>query len=163
MRRAVYAGMYDPLTNGHLWMIDQGSQLFDELIVGVGINPAKTPTFTIGERVEILDHVCASYQNVRVLPFENQYLVNFAESVDAGFILRGIRSAPDYEYERVWRYLNGDFHSDIQTVFLLPPRELVEVSSSMIKGLVGPQGWEEVLPKFVPGIVCQKMLKRFGR
>ena len=93
--------------------------------------------------------------------FENQFLVNYAESVQAAYILRGIRSESDYEYERAMRNINGDLNPNIVTIFLMPPREIAEISSSLVEGLVGPDGWEKIVEKYVPKPVYEKFLDKF--
>lgn len=158
MRKAVYAGSFDPLTNGHLWMIEEGARLFDEFIVAIGINPDKKYTFSLDDRVDMLKRSTRTFPNVKVDSFENEFLVNYANSVDARYMLRGIRTEGDYEYERGIRYINGDLNPKIVTSFLIPPRELVEVSSSFVKGLVGPNGWEEIVEGYVPRNVYNQFL-----
>lgn len=157
-RRAVYAGSFDPPTNGHLWMIAEAGRLFDELIVAIGVNPDKKSSYTLSERRAMLEHITAGLANVRTATFENEFLVNYANSVDAGFIVRGIRSSADYEYERAVRHINADLQPDIQTVFLMPPREIAEISSTMVKGLIGPAGWRDIVARYVPAAVLEKML-----
>lgn len=163
MRRAVYAGSFDPITNGHLWMVEHGSQLFDELIVAIGVNPDKSCLFSLDERLAMLREAAHGFPNVVVASFENLFLVHYARHVGAGFILRGIRNEDDYTYERGMRYVNAELAQGILTVFLIPPREYAEISSSFVKGLVGPQGWEQVVPAYVPAAVSQKLLERHQR
>ena len=160
MRRAVYAGSFDPITLGHLWMIEQGRALFDELVVAIGINPDKRYLFSLEDRLAMLREVTAGFANVKIASYENLFLVHYAEHVGAGFILRGIRNEQDYSYERGMRYVNAELDARVRTVFLIPPRELVEVSSSFVKGLVGPAGWEEVLKKYVPPAVYRRFIER---
>ena len=159
-RLAVYAGSFDPLTIGHLWMIEQGVSLFDRLVVAIGINPEKRYTFTLEDRLEMLRKSLKQFGNLSVTSFSNSYLIDYAQSVGATHILRGIRSESDYEYERTMRNINGDLDSAICTVFLMPPRDIAEVSSSMVKGLVGPKGWQKVVRKYVPEPVYRQFLKR---
>lgn len=160
MRRAVYAGSFDPITLGHLWMIEQGRALFDELVVAIGINPDKRYLFSLEDRLAMLHEVTAGFANVKIASYENLFLVHYAEQVGAAFILRGIRNEQDYGYERGMRYVNAELDARVRTVFLIPPRELVEVSSSFVKGLVGPSGWEEILKKYVPPAVHGRFLER---
>jgi len=161
---AVYAGTFDPLTNGHLWMIEQGVKLFDQLVVAIGINPEKKCLFTVEERLEILRESVGHYPNLRIDSFTNQFLITYAKSIGAKFILRGIRSGDDYEYERAMRHINADLNPDITVVFLMPSREIAEVSSSMVKGLIGPEGWERVVRDYVPTPVFEKLKElRNGR
>ena len=156
-RLGVYAGSFDPPTCGHLWMIEQGAALFDKLIVAVGINPEKKYLFSTEDRLEMLSQCTTHLPNVEVHSFTNQFLINFAESRRARFVLRGIRNESDYEQERVMRNVNGDLDPKITTVFLMPPRPIAEVSSSLVKGLVGPIGWEAVVQGYVTAGVLQKL------
>jgi pantetheine-phosphate adenylyltransferase len=158
MRRAVYAGSFDPITLGHLWMIEQGTALFDELVVAIGINPDKRYMFPLEQRLEMLHEVCDTFSNVKIATFENLFLVHYARQIDAGFILRGIRNEQDYAYERSMRYVNGELDDEVRTIFLIPPRPLVEISSSFVKGLVGPAGWESILQRYVPKPVFKHFL-----
>lgn len=158
LKRAVYAGSFDPVTNGHLWMIHESVELFDELVVAIGMNPDKYCSFSAEDRAEMLRETTMQYSNLRVEIFGNQFLVNYAQEIGANYIVRGIRTASDYEYERAMRYVNSDLYPDITTVFLLPPREYAEVSSTMVKGLVGPKGWEEVIHQYVPDAVYKRLL-----
>jgi pantetheine-phosphate adenylyltransferase len=158
-RLGVYAGSFDPLTVGHLWMIEQGVGMFDHLIVGIGINPEKKYTFSLEERLSMLRDSLKRYSSVSVTSFSNQYLIEYARSVKATHILRGIRSESDYEYERTMRNINGDLDPAICSVFLMPPRDIAEVSSSMVKGLIGPKGWQKVVRKYVPEPVYRRFAK----
>ncbi len=158
-RVGVYAGSFDPLTVGHLWMIEQGVRLFDRLVVAIGINPDKNYTFTLEERLAMLRESTRQFRNLSVASFCNRYLIEYAQSIGATHILRGIRSESDYEYERTMRNINGDFDAGICTVFLMPPRGIAEVSSSMVKGLVGPVGWKQVVRQYVPAPVYKRLLK----
>src|SRR4051794_14823872 len=126
----VYAGSFDPLTVGHVWMISEGAKLFGSFIVALGCNPAKRPTFSGEERLAMLKEATAAYDNVTVGSFQNEYLIDYARSVGATHILRGIRSGADFEYERFMRNINGDLAPGLTTLFLMPPREIAEVSSS---------------------------------
>lgn len=158
MRRAVYAGSFDPPTNGHMFMIREGARLFDELVVAIGVNPDKRSTFTVEKRVELLRAVTRDLSNVKVETFEHQFLVKYAAARGAEYILRGIRNAGDFEYERTMRHVNQDMVPGVTTVFLIPPRQLAETSSSFVKGLVGPRGWREVVRDFVPPPVFEAIL-----
>ena len=153
MRTAVYAGSFDPPTKGHIWMIEQGVAMFDKLIVAIGNNPSKRYTFSVEERLELLRESTCHCEGLEVAHFDNRYLVDYAKQVKADFILRGIRSPHDYEYERVMRQINGDMAPDVTTVFLMPPRDIAELSSNMVKGLIGPEGWEDTVERYVPAPV----------
>jgi pantetheine-phosphate adenylyltransferase len=161
--RGIYAGSYDPPTNGHLWMIEQGARLFSKFYVAVGQNSQKDYTFSMDERMQMLEEMCARYRNVEVVHFENKFLVKYAESIGVDYILRGIRNEKDYTYERGMRYVNSNMNDTIQTLFVMSPRHLVEVSSSLVKGLVGSDDWEQVVREYVPDTVYYKMLSKFAR
>src|SRR3954467_2268569 len=158
MRRAVYAGSFDPITLGHLWMVEQGSALFDELVVAIGINPDKRYSFDLEERLAMLREVTVGFTNVKIESYENMFLVRYAEQIGAEFILRGIRNEQDYGYERGMRYVNRHLHAKVKSIFRIPPRERVEVSASVVKGLVGRAGWEQLLAKYVPAAVHRRVV-----
>lgn len=162
MRTAVYAGSFDPPTNGHLWMIDRGLEMFDRLIVAIGTNPSKSYSFSVEERLELLRASTGACDRLVIAHFDNRYLVDYAKRMDAKYMLRGIRSPTDYEYERVMRHINADMAPEITTVFLMPPRDIAELSSNMIKGLTGPTGWEETVRRYVPGPVFAALAARGG-
>ena len=139
-------------------MVVQGVALFDQLVVAIGINPEKRYTFTLEDRLKMLRDSLRAFRNVSVTSFSNAYLIDYAHDIGASHILRGIRSETDYEYERTMRNINGDLDPAVCTVFLMPPRDIAEVSSSMIKGLIGPKGWRQVVRKYVPKPVYQHII-----
>ncbi len=157
MRIAVYAGSFDPVTNGHLWIMQQASLLFDTLIVAIGENKAKDYTFSLEERFNFIQLSTIGYQNIEIAQYKDEFLVNYAKRMGAKFIVRGIRNSSDYEYEKIMHNVNLDLCPEISTIFLIPPRNFVEVSSSLIKGLVGPVGWEAVVKKYVPEVVLTRL------
>lgn len=163
MSNVVYAGSFDPPTKGHLWMIEEGARLFQSLTVAVGTNPEKSSTFTVEKRIAMLESITSDITatNVTVATFDNRYLVDYARSIGATYILRGIRSPSDFEYERVMRHINSDMCPDITTVFLMPPRQIAEVSSSLVKGMVGPEGWQTTVERFVPEVVFKALCEQF--
>jgi pantetheine-phosphate adenylyltransferase len=140
-------------------MIEQGVALFDRLIVAIGVNPEKKYTFPLDLRIAMLRDSLKGFRKVSVTTFSNAYLIDYAQEIGATHILRGIRSESDYEYERTMRNINGDLDPKICTVFLMPPRGIAEVSSSLVKGLVGPRGWQRVVRKYVPEAVYHHLVK----
>lgn len=158
MRTAVYAGSFDPPTNGHLYMIREGARLFDRLVVAIGDNPDKRSTFEVDARLDLLRQLFRGLKNVKVGRFEHRFLIEYAASIGARYILRGIRNAADYAFESTMRNVNGDLGPSITTVFLIPPRELADISSSFVRGLVGPKGWQKVVRQFVPPPVFKALL-----
>ena len=157
MHTAVYAGSFDPPTNGHLWMIQRGLELFDRLIVAIGTNPEKHYSFSVEERLELLKASVPSCERLTFSNFDNRYLVDYAKEQNAAYILRGVRTADDYEYERVMRHINADLAPEITTIFLMPPRDIAELSSSMVKSLIGPAGWEDTVRRYVPDPVFEAL------
>ncbi|MBQ9834787.1 MAG: pantetheine-phosphate adenylyltransferase [Akkermansia sp.] len=153
-RTAVYAGSFDPPTNGHLWMIRQGSALFDELVVALAVNPDKPGFFSREERLAVLREMVAELpENVRVEAVNHGFLVDFAREVGATYLLRGMRNTIDFEYEKPMARMNARMEPEIHSVFLMPPSELEEVSSSFVRGFVGVPGWERWVKACVPPCV----------
>ena len=161
-RKAVYAGSFDPPTEGHMFMIREGAALFDELIVAIGVNPEKRSMFAVEERLSLLRSSVRDFSNVRVESFESRYLIDYAQDKGARYVLRGIRNSHDFAFEQTMRNVNADRNPAITTVFLMPPRELAEVSSSFVKGLVGPRGWPKFLRGMVPAPVHEALLRKFA-
>ncbi|MFT3683550.1 MAG: pantetheine-phosphate adenylyltransferase [Phycisphaerales bacterium] len=156
---AVYAGSFDPPTSGHVWMIQQGAALFDRLVVAVGVNPSKRSAYDLPTRLRWLKTISAQWPNVEVADFGNLYLADYAKRVGTGHILRGIRSEVDFAYEQTMRHINADLNPGLTTVFLMPPREIAEVSSSLVRGLIGPEGWQPVVQRYVPTAVFDDLVK----
>ena len=161
-RTGIYAGSFDPPTNGHLWMIRRGAELFDELVVVLAINPEKKSLLSIEEREGILEKLVAEVPGqVRLATVEHGFLVDFARKAGADFLLRGIRSTVDFEYEKPMARMNARMEGGIQTVFLMPPSELEEISSSLVRGFVGVPGWERWVEACVPpcafDAICAKL------
>ncbi len=157
---AIYAGSFDPPTAGHLWMIREGAKLFKTLQVAIGVNPSKQCAYSVNQRFEWLRRIIDDDErlgNVVLSEFNNAYLVDVALQRGATFILRGVRNEQDYEYERAMRHINGDLRPSITTVFLMPPRDLSEVSSSVVKGLIGPEGWRDVVKNYLPRCVFESI------
>jgi len=136
MRRAIYPGSFDPVTNGHLDIIQRGCKLFDEIIVAILINPEKTAFFTLEERSEILSDVLKTIDrgdcHVTVDSFEG-LLVEYAAEHEANAIVRGIRAISDYEYELQMALMNRRLQPRLETVFMMPAEEYSYVSSRLVK------------------------------
>ena len=162
MRKAVYAGSFDPITMGHLWVIQQAAPLFDQLIVAIGVNSAKKAYFSVEERLKFIRESTSHIPNCRSDSFENKYVVDYASHIGAGYIIRGIRNESDFTYERAMRHINSDLRPEVLTLFLMPPREISELSSSMVKGMVGPEGWESIVKRSVPACVFEALKAAAG-
>ncbi len=140
-------------------MIREGARLFDRLVVAIGENPDKRETFPLEARLGFLRDATRGVRNVRIDHFSHRFLIEYAHAAGAQYVLRGIRNATDYAFEATMRNVNGDLNGRITTVFLFPPRELAEVSSSFVRGLVGPRGWKKVVRKYVPAPVFKALLE----
>jgi pantetheine-phosphate adenylyltransferase len=136
MRRAIYPGSFDPVTNGHLDIIERCSKLFDEIVVAILINPEKRPMFTIEERREMLEEAIGELHhgscNILVEDFQG-LLVQYAVERDADAIIRGIRAVSDYEYELQMALMNRRLEPRIETVFMMPAEVYSYVSSRLVK------------------------------
>ena len=161
-RIGIFAGSFDPPTNGHLWMIQRGAEMFDELVVVLAVNPDKRGLFSLEKRQELMASLLAVLpSHVRLATVEQGFLVDFAREVGAGFLLRGIRNTQDFEYEKSMARMNARMESDIRTVFLMPPGELEEISSSMVKGFIGVPGWQRWVRSCVPPCVFGAIEQQF--
>ena len=129
---AVYPGSFDPVTNGHLDLIQRSSALFDKVIVAVLRNASKTPLFSVGERREMLESATREFGNVAIADFSG-LLVDFAEQINASVIIRGIRAISDYEYELQMALMNRRLSGRVETVFMIPAESYSFLSSKLIK------------------------------
>jgi pantetheine-phosphate adenylyltransferase len=157
-RIAVFTGTFDPLTLGHLDVIRRGCQLFEHVVVGIGVNPNKSSLFDIEERVELARLVVAPFTNVSVESFEG-LAVHFVRRIGAGVILRGLRTLSDMEYEFGMTLTNHRLDPTIETVFLMADGEYSHVSSSLIKQ-IGRFGGPEALRRFVPPELIEPITER---
>jgi pantetheine-phosphate adenylyltransferase len=162
MRRAIYPGSFDPVTNGHLDIIQRGCKLFDEIIVAVLVNPEKKAFFTIEERCEILDQVLRDIDrsdcHVLVESFDG-LMVQYAKDRQANAIVRGIRAISDYEYELQMALMNRRLQPGLETVFMMPAEEYSYVSSRLVKEVfqLGAQ-----INDLVPPLVERRMKEKSG-
>ena len=178
-KRAVYAGSFDPLTWGHLWVIKYGLSLFDELIIAVADNPDKKYTFSLEERLEMLKESMKDVDlddgfshgedgsikwlgsSFEICHIGSKFLIDFAAKKEANFILRGLRNVQDFSFELGMAHFNSDPNTGnvlIPTVWAPCPKSLVGLSSSFVKGLCGPDFWEERVEKMVPPVVHEKLV-----
>ena len=153
MLRAIYPGSFDPVTFGHLDMIRRSSQIADELIVGVLNNKAKTPLFSVEERVRILEEVTKDLPNVKVMAFDG-LLVEFAKQIGAKVIVRGLRAITDFEYELQMSQTNHKLEPEIETMFLTTSLKYSFLSSTTVKEVAAFGG---DITQFVPELVVDKI------
>ncbi|MCB1824706.1 MAG: pantetheine-phosphate adenylyltransferase [Candidatus Competibacteraceae bacterium] len=129
---AIYPGTFDPITNGHADLIDRGARMFERLIVSVAANPNKQPLFSLEERVALVNEVVSHLPHVEVRGFDI-LLVNFAKSVGANVIMRGLRAVSDFEFEFQLASMNRRLNPQIESIFLTPAEQYAFVSSSLVR------------------------------
>ena len=158
MRRAVYAGTFDPVTFGHLDVAARAAHVFDRLTVAVAEDPRKTLLFGVAERVELARGSMADLANVEVVPFSG-LLVNWARAQGIHTLIRGLRAFSDFEYEFQMALTNRKLAPDIETLFLMPNEDFSYVSSSMVREIASLGGDVE---KFVPAPVAAALKKKLA-
>ncbi len=156
---AVYPGSFDPITNGHLSIINRGLQIFDKIIVAVARNSEKRGLFSIQERMDMIREVMADEPNVDVRTFEG-LTVEYAQSVNANVILRGLRAMSDFEYEFQMALMNRRLNRDVQSIFLMTDYKWFYISSTIIKEAASLGG---DISGLVPDLVCRRLKEKFGR
>jgi pantetheine-phosphate adenylyltransferase len=157
-KRAVYPGMFDPVHNGHLDVIERSLRMFDELIVAVVANPSKSPLFTASERLEMIDEAMpASTSSLRILAFDG-LLIDLVAREKADCIVRGIRAVSDFEYEFQMALMNRKLSSNVETVFLMPHEKYTYISSRLIKEVAS---FGTSVAGMVPLGVEKRLVERF--
>lgn len=152
---AIYPGTFDPITNGHLDIINRANCLFDKIIVAVAANPSKKPRYSLDERVGFVQSSISIMTNVSVKPFDT-LLVDFAKQQGAQIIIRGLRAVSDFEYELQMGYTNSSLDSTIETVYLMPTLQNAFISSSIVRSLLDYKGRvDHLVPKPVYKIISQ--------
>lgn len=158
MIRAIYPGSFDPVTLGHLDIIQRAARNCDELIVGVLNNKSKSPLFTVEERVAMLKDVVRNIPNVRIMAFSG-LLVDFAKEQEAHCIIRGLRAITDFEYELQMAQTNSILNKEIDTMFLTASNDYSYLSSTTVKEIASFGG---DIKQFVPREVCDKVYEKYG-
>ena len=153
---AIYPGSFDPLTNGHVDIIQRGAHLFDRIVVAMLVNMDKSPLFTVAERVELAREVFHDHANVEVDTFDG-LLVDYAERRGAGVIVRGLRAISDFEYEMQMALMNRRLRPEVETVFMMPAEPYTYVSSRLVKEIVALGG---SVTGLVPTIVERRLREK---
>ena len=157
-KRAVYPGMFDPVHNGHLDVMQRGLQIFDELIVAVVANPSKEPLFPVKERLEMIDEATTSlHSNFRIVSFDG-LLIDLVARERADCIVRGIRAVSDFEYEFQMALMNRKLKATVETVFLMPHEKYTYISSRLIKEVAS---FGTSVAGLVPPIVEKRLAEKF--
>lgn len=158
MRRAIYPGSFDPVTNGHLDVIERGRKLFDEVIVAVASNDEKQPFFSLEERLDLLQQTAGKIENVRTAEFSG-LLVEFARAQQAGAVIRGLRAVSDFEFEFQMALMNRKLDPGVETIFLMPKEEYTYLSSRIVKEIARLGG---DVSRFVPSCVAKALSRKFS-
>lgn len=153
MKKAIYSGTFDPITNGHIDIIRRGLKIFDEIIVAVGINSSKQTLFDVNKRVTLIKEATKDLKGVKVISFDN-LLVDFASQQNITNIIRGLRAVSDFEYELQMGYANNSLNEDLETIYLMPTLQNAFVSSSIVRELIKHNGKiEHLVPKNIINLI----------
>jgi pantetheine-phosphate adenylyltransferase len=158
MRRAIYPGSFDPVTDGHLDVIERGRKLFDEVIVAVASNDEKQPLFSLEERLDLLQQTAGKIDNVQIAEFSG-LLVEFARAKQAKAVIRGLRAVSDFEFEFQMALMNRKLDPAVETIFLMPKEEYTYLSSRIVKEIARLGG---EVSHFVPGCVAKALSRKFS-
>jgi pantetheine-phosphate adenylyltransferase len=156
IRRAIYPGSFDPITNGHLDVIERARKLFDEVIVAVAHNDQKQPLFTLEERLQLLQATIGRLKNVEIAPLDG-LLVDFAKARKATAVIRGLRAVSDFEFEFQMALMNRKLEATVETIFLMPKEEYTYLSSRIVKEIARLGG---DVAKFVPARVAKALTRK---
>jgi len=158
-RKAIYPGTFDPMTNGHLDLVQRASQIFDEVIIGVSENPNKKKLFDIEERQEIARQITSEIPNVTVIGFSG-LLIDFLDEQEVRIVLRGLRALSDFEFEFHLASANKRLNPNIETIFMTPDEENHFISSSLVKEIAKYGG---DISSFVPKYVEQRLTEKYSK
>lgn len=154
---ALYAGSFDPPTYGHLDLVERAARLFPRVIVAVGTNPTRSPVFTVAERLELLNEICAPFENVSVDSFDG-LLVDYGKRVGARVVVRGLRVGSDFEYELQIAHANADLRPGIDTVFLPTRTNYGFISASLVREIARYGG---DVSRYTPKAVCEALQRKY--
>ncbi|KJF90888.1 pantetheine-phosphate adenylyltransferase [Photobacterium leiognathi] len=157
--RVIYPGTFDPITNGHLDLIERAAAMFDHVIVGVAFNPSKKPLFDLNERVELAGKITKHLDNVEIVGFSG-LLVDFAKEHNANILVRGLRAVSDFEYEFQLANMNRRLMPELETVFLTPAEENSFISSTIVKEVALHKG---DVSQFVDPLITTALLEKLAK
>lgn len=164
MKKIAFTGSFDPITKGHLWVVQEGLEIAEKVVLMIAVNPAKKCMFSEKERKEMIYNSLVEYgieDRVEIVISKNEYVAQAAMDFDCQYLIRGIRSAVDFDYESLIQKANTEVLGGAKTIFVMPPRDLESVSSSFIKNLVGPIGWHWNIKKFITNAVYDALIKKY--
>ena len=155
---AIYPGTFDPVTNGHLDLLERAAKIFDKVIIAVADNPRKNPLFSIDERIDMVKAVSGHIDNVGVEPFDD-LLVNYVGRKNANFVIRGLRAVSDFDYEFQLASANRRLNENVETIFLTPSEANYFISSSLVREI---SFYDGDIQSFVPKHVEEQVLKKWA-
>lgn len=155
IKTAVFPGSFDPITKGHEHIVIRALSLFDEIIVAIGENSQKNSLYTIEQRIAMLEKVFVDYPNVKIISYKG-LTVDYCKSINCDFILRGLRTSADFEFERSIGQMNKKMHNNIETVFLLTMPEYTAINSSIVRDIIKNGG---CVKQFVPVAIHDDLIK----
>lgn len=168
MKSCFFAGSFDPITNGHINLIDRALCIFDRVVIAVGNNADKKGYFSELEKIALIhetlneSNLTTCNERIEVVSYQSQFLFQAAFDHKCEYILRGIRDAKDFEYEAKLASFNSENNPLIETVFLMPSQDIANVSSSFVKSLIGYEDWQLVVGKYVSRSVLEKIEEKYN-
>lgn len=168
MKSCFFAGSFDPITDGHVDLIDRALCMFDRVVVAIGNNSDKKSYFSELEKIALIHetideaNLCTSTKQIDVVSYQSQFLFQAAFDHGCDYILRGIRDAKDFEYEAKLAAFNHENNPSIETLFLMPSPAIANVSSSFVKSLVGYEDWQSIVGKYVSKSVLEKLEEKYN-
>jgi pantetheine-phosphate adenylyltransferase len=158
MKTVIYPGTFDPITNGHVDLVERAAAIFDKVILAIAFSEKKRPLFNLEERIDLSRQALAHVPNVEFVGYSN-LLVDFARAHNSRFVLRGVRAIADFEYELQLANMNRAMYPDLETVFLTPNEHCAFISSTLVREIAGMKGQIE---QFVPAPVARALRDKFG-
>jgi pantetheine-phosphate adenylyltransferase len=159
MKTIVYPGTFDPVTNGHIDLVERAAKLFGKVVIGIASSSQKTPLFSIEERIQLASECLQHIPNVEIYGFDN-LLVNFVKECNADAIMRGLRAVSDFEYEFQLANMNRALSPDIESIFLTPSEQFSYISSSLVREISSLKG---DVSQFVPSNVAKALADRLQK
>lgn len=153
MKKAIFPGTFDPFTNGHLEIVNRGLAIFDEVVVAVGMNASKSSLFSAEDRISMMKELFKDEPRVKVSQYDG-LTAKYAESIGAGFILRGLRTTQDFTYEQQIAFVNEDMAPGVQNIFIMSDQKNTSVSSTIVRDLIRHHG---EFKKYVPDAIYNKI------
>lgn len=164
MKKIAFTGSFDPITKGHLCVVQEGLEIAEKVVLMIAVNPNKKYMFAEEERKEMIFKSLVEYgieDKVEIVISRNEYVAQSAIDFGCDYLIRGIRSAVDFDYESLIQKANTEVLGGAKTIFVMPPRDLESVSSSFIKNLLGPVGWHWNIKKFITNAVYDALIRQY--